>query len=296
MFGYVVPNQKELKAGQLEEYRAWYCGLCRCLQKKYGVTGRLSLNYDMTFLGMLLSSLYEPEITRQEGNCIAHPFTRQGSYSDIYLEYAADMNILLTYYKCRDDWVDDHNFWKAGYGALLHGAGKKISGKYPQKAQKIQGCLERLTLAENQKSDNLDEVAGLFGEICGCLFVCQEDEWKEFLQRLGFFLGKFIYLMDAWEDWEEDQKKQNYNPLFSSGIFKSDGTGYAGPEFCITEELEQRVYEILTMMIAEACRAFERLPIIKNVEILRNIMYSGVWCRYYQIKEKSNRVKKTKRT
>lgn len=279
MFGYVIPNQKELKVAQLEEYRTWYCGLCRCLQKRYGVVGRLSLSYDMTFLGMLLSALYEPEVKRQEGTCIAHPFSKQRSCHDIYLEYAADMNILLTYYKCRDDWMDDHNFARAGYGMLLRRGGRKVAGKYSGKAKKIKRYLKRLTEAEQKNTGDLDLVAGLFGEICGCLFVCREDEWKEVLYRLGFYLGKFIYLMDAWEDWDEDLKKGRYNPLFF--YFGKENV----PPSVVTPQMEDRIHEILTMMMAETCRCFERLPIIENAEILRNILYSGVWCRYYQHKK-----------
>lgn len=289
MFGYVIPNQKELKVGQLEEYRSWYCGLCRCLQGKYGIIGRFSLSYDMTFLGMLLSSLYEPERTSRERTCIAHPFTRQRSYHDIYLEYAADMNILLNYYKCLDDWRDDHNLIKIGYGALLCRGGRRVAKTYPQKAKKIKRCLGQLTQAEQERTENLDLVAGLFGEICGCLFACREDEWRECLYRLGFYLGKFIYLMDAWEDWEEDLKKEHYNPLFY--YFG----GKEVPQYIATAEIEDKVHQVLMMMIAEACRWFERLPIIENAEILRNILYSGVWCQYYR--HKRNQIeKRAKRT
>ena len=286
MFGYVIPNQKELKAGQMEQYRAWYCGLCRCLQKKYGLAGRLSLSFDMTFLGMLLSALYEPETKRQERTCIAHPLKRQCSFQDRYLEYAADMNLLLTYYKCRDDWMDDHNFAKAGYGLLLRRGGRRVARKSPRKARQIKQYLKQLAEAEQRCTGNLDVVAGLFGKICGCLFACQEDEWEEILYQFGFYLGKFIYLLDAWEDWEEDCKKKHYNPLFF----------YFGKKDLPTPQMEDRIHGILTMMMAEACRYFERLPIVENADIFRNILYSGVWCRYHQHKKVGGMFERWKRT
>ena len=131
--------------------------------------------------------------------------------------------------------------------------------------------------------EELDKASGLFGEICGSLFVYRQDEWAQVLWNLGFFLGKFIFLVDAWDDWEKDWKKHNYNPFFALVPEGQDR---------ITEDVEQTIQSILTMMMAEAGQAFERLPILDNIEILRNILYSGVWCRYYQIGEKRRKNQK----
>lgn len=133
MFGYVLPWQDELKVRELKEYRAYYCGLCRCLKESYGITGQISLNYDLAFLGMLLTSLYEPDITQEYTRCIAHPTHSHLSKQSIYVRYAADMNILLTYYKCIDDWEDEQNFIKAGYSRVLFNKCRKIIKKYPKK-------------------------------------------------------------------------------------------------------------------------------------------------------------------
>ena len=62
MFGYVLPDQKELKIRELEMYQGYYCGLCLALKKQYHFLGRLSLNYDMTFLALLLTALYEQRV------------------------------------------------------------------------------------------------------------------------------------------------------------------------------------------------------------------------------------------
>ena len=118
MFGYVLPCQDELKVRELREYRSYYCGLCRCLKESYGFMGQLSLNYDMAFLGMLLTALYEPDVLVQDIRCIAHPAHKQLVKQSVYLKYAADMNILLSYFKCEDDWHDEHKVLKALYGRL----------------------------------------------------------------------------------------------------------------------------------------------------------------------------------
>ena len=107
MFGYVIVNKGEMKFKEFDIYHAYYCGLCRLLKEKYGLTGQLSLSYDMTFVILLLSGLYEPDTVTESCKCIAHPLEKHMVKKNECTEYAADMNILLTYYKCLDDWQDD---------------------------------------------------------------------------------------------------------------------------------------------------------------------------------------------
>ena len=130
---------------------------------------------------------------------------------------------------------------------------------------------------EKQKEESLDKVSGLFGEVLAELFAYKEDEWDNSIRRMAFFLGKFVYLMDAYEDLEKDKKSGNYNPF--SFVEQN-------------EEYEEKCRKILSMMMAECSREFEKLPIIQNVEILRNIIYSGVWCRYEQLRMKKERLSK----
>lgn len=267
MFGYVIPFRDELKVCELKEYQSYYCGLCRCLKDGYGITGQFALNYDMTFLGMLLTALYEPDESVRNIRCIAHPAHRHPAKQSVYLRYAADMDILLAYYKCMDDWNDEHKFVKAGYGKLLHHKGREIRQKYPDKAEDIRINLEKLVRAEKNGCDNIDYVAGCFGNICSAVFVCHNDGWADDLRQMGFFLGKFIYLADAYEDMEKDRENNCYNPF----LLIEDGNN-----------TKEKARKILLMMVSEAGKAFERLPVVQNVEILRNIIYSGVWSRFNQ--------------
>ena len=106
LFGYIIVNKPEMKFKEFDLYHAYYCGVCRSLKKCYGMAGQISLSYDMTFLAMLLSGLYEPEETCSRERCVAHPLSRHMAIENIFTEYAADMNVLLTMYKCEDDWQD----------------------------------------------------------------------------------------------------------------------------------------------------------------------------------------------
>lgn len=278
MFGYIIVNKDEMKFKEFDIYHSYYCGLCRSLKERYGAAGQVSLSYDMTFLLMLLSSLYEPETEESECRCIAHPFEKHLTRRNLLTDYIADMNVLFTCYKCRDDWEDEKKLTKLVYGKFLEGKSKKMQELYAGKVRKISLLMQNYSEAEEAGKEDIDTMAGLFGKVMAEIVACREDEWSENLRRFGFYLGKFIYLMDAYEDVEEDIKKGNYNPLKKK---------YEQPDF----EEECRV--ILTMMMSECCKEFEKLPILENAEILRNILYSGVWCRYEAVREKRMQTKTT---
>ena len=265
MFGYIIINKAELKFKEFDIYHAYYCGICRELKRKYGIVGQVSLSYDMTFLAILLTGLYEPETVKSNCKCMVHPFERHTTQSNVFTEYAADMNVLFTCYKCSDDWEDEHKLWKLAYGKLLEGRSGKLKQEYQEKVRKISLLMQEFSEAEEFLSVDIDTLSGLFGQVMAEIVAVREDEWAETLRRLGFFLGKFIYLLDAYEDVETDIKKGTFNPLKKK---------YECPNF------EEECKSILMMMMSECCREFETLPILENVEILRNILYSGVWCRY----------------
>ena len=271
MFGYISVNKAEMKFKEFDIYQSYYCGICRDLKRKYGICGQISLSYDMTFLAILLTGLYEPATACGSCKCIVHPFENHATRNNIFTEYAADMNVLFAYYKCQDDWEDEKKILKYAYGKLLEGKTGKLKAIYADKMRTIDLLMQDFSDAEKESGTDIDALTGLFGRVMAEMVVAKEDEWAESLRRLGFFLGKFIYLCDAYEDVEDDIKKGTPNPL---------KTRYASPDF------EEECRTILTMMISECCKEFEKLPILENVEILRNILYSGVWGRYEAVREK----------
>lgn len=277
MFGYIVIHKPELKVREYEAYQASYCGLCRSLKRRHGRPGQMTLSFDMAFLALLLTGLYEPKTRTENRRCPAHPAHRHPYRENIYYDYAADMNIVLTYYKCLDDWKDEHMFRGLAGARLLKGRMKKLKSLYGVKIAKIGRLLLALQEAERKNSCDIDKTAGFFGEIMAELFVYRKDEWEPRLRRMGFFLGKFIYLMDAYEDVEEDLKKGCYNPF--AALYRE-------------KNFEEDCRMILKMMIAEASRSFEALPILEDAEILRNILYAGVWTRYGLVRRRRKEIKK----
>lgn len=279
MFGYIAINKDELKIKDYNLYRSFYCGLCQRLKKDFGHLGQLSLSYDMTFIILLLTALYEEEIEHDTCKCVAHPFEKHPVSYNCFTSYAADMNLILTYYKCLDDWNDEKKAGRKIYASALNKTMKRLKEKYPQKVKIISDNLNAITDCEKRGETNLDTVSGYFGNIMAAIFCYKNDEWSETLKEMGFFFGKFIYLMDAYDDLEQDIKKSCYNPFIHM---------VSNPDF------EENTCHILTMMMADCCLAFERLPILCYTDILRNILYSGVWTRYNLIKEKKKETMKEK--
>lgn len=271
MFGYVVMNKPEIKFKDFDLYRSFYCGLCRELRERYGITGQISLTYDMTFVILLLSGLYEPPGKKGTTRCVIHPVRKQPVRKNSITEYAADMNVFLAYYKCEDDWKDEKKLLSLLYGNLLRGREQKAEIRWRRKADTIISLLHELSKMEKAGEKDIDRVSGCFGKIMEEILAYQEDVWEPTLRRMGFYLGKFIYLMDAYDDVEEDIKKENYNPFSESYII---------------EGFDEQVRQMLILMMAEVCREFEKLPIIKYTDILRNILYSGVWCRFEAVSGK----------
>ena len=276
MFGYVVINKKELKFREYDEYRGFYCGLCKSLYDRYGLSGQITLNYDMTFLAMLLTALYEEDINPLNERCTVHPFKKQLKYRNKYIDYAADMTIVLSYFKCQDDVDDEGKLTARMERSLLKKKMQEIEKKYPDKCSKIAGQLKLSEQLEKSKSDDIDAIAGASGHMLGTIFAFRDDEWSRTLYETGFYLGKYIYLADAYEDIEKDIKKNNFN------IFKNR-----------KDETDFDVYieDILSMMISSCASAFETLPIFEYRDILRNILYSGIWTRYEIIKKRKEKKK-----
>lgn len=283
MFGYINANYRELTTEQREKYQSYYCGLCRELQRNCGKKGQMLLNYDMTFLVILLTGLYEPVNIKEEFTCALHPLKKKTSRTNEASEYAAKMNILLAYHNFKDDWQDERSLYKRCLMSLLEKDYQKVKEEYPRQAQAVERALERLAVAESGRETNLDAVSGITGEMLAEIFNWKDDHWAEELRCMGFYMGKFIYLMDAYQDLKKDEKNGVYNPFI-----------YVKEENRQGMELDTYVRLILNSMMTECAKSFERLPIVNQTDLLRNILYSGVWTKYeaMQIQKEAKQIQK----
>ena len=263
MFGYVSASLKELTEPQRARYNAVYCGLCRNIRALAGQAARLSLSYDMTFLALLLMSLYEPEETQGPNACRLHPIEKRPWVDNPVIRYCAEMNVALAYYNCLDDWQDDHRLGAKLMADHLAPHLSPSQEKWPRQCQAIRQCIETLTQLEQAHCANPDEPANCFGRLMAELLVYEEDLWAPTLREMGMQLGRFIYLADALRDYKKDARHQQYNPFLTAGI-------------CDAAQQEQHL--ILAMGYCTA--QFEKLPLVQDKAILDNILYGGVWIKF----------------
>ena len=186
MFGYVNVNQKELTKEQKDSYQSYYCGLCRSLKEVSGAKGQMLLNYDMTFLTILLTGLYEPQVVRQDFTCMIHPVGKKVAKSSEATTYAAKMNVLLSYQSMEDGWTDNRSLTKKSMAKMFSKDYERIKQEYPRQAKAVEDYIRKLSVAEMGNEKNLDAVSGLTGEMLAEIFDWKQDEWSEELRCMGF--------------------------------------------------------------------------------------------------------------
>ena len=271
MFGYIIANISALNDEQKARYRGCYCGLCEALKERHGELSRMTLNFDMTFLVILLSSMYEPAETTGSGRCVVHPLSRHSWWRTEFTDYAADMNVALAYYNCLDDWHDERKVLRYTQAKLLEPAYSRVKENWPRQCEAIEQCMQQLSNFEKSGSSDPDAAANSFAVLMGELFACRNDSWTEHFRNFGQKLGRFIYMLDACVDIEKDKKHGRYNPL-------------AAMEQGSISEHDR--LSLLKTLIGECVIEFEHLPVLQDVDIMRNILYSGVWYQYELAKKK----------
>lgn len=216
MYGYVRPDKGQLKVSEYERYRGVYCGLCHVLKQRYGPVCRFLVNYDFTFLAMLLEERESVEPERKR--CPYHPLRRTacpGCGSG--LEAAADCTVILAWWKLRDG-VSDKGFW-GSLGcriacALLKRHYKKAASLRPSFAASAVVNMKALVRLEASACDSVDAVADCFANLlCHAADTAEDSGRSRILRELLYHLGRIVYILDAVDDLEEDVRRGQYNPL-----------------------------------------------------------------------------------
>lgn len=264
MLGYVTVDKNELKVREWDVYQAYYCGVCKSIAGRVGQLPRMALSFDCVFLALVLASLdRKPEDIHRE-HCITHHLEKKPVVAgNPAVDYAADVMVLLAYYKCLDDWKDEKKPSALAGRMALSAAYRKIKGYQPRVASAVEEGLLRLSALEKEKCGMVDLVSGVFGEILEALFTGYDGDGgslteKRMLAHLGKHLGRWIYLIDALDDYEEDKAAGTYNPL----LFRK--SGLVGMEDLLYNEL------------AEITKAYDLLDVKKNRGILENIIFMGL--------------------
>lgn len=264
MFGYVEPLKDELKIKEYNIFRSYYCGLCKTLKKEYGFFSRLALNYDSVFLALLLSSVSEGVYACQNERCIANPFSKKTvQKTNRSLSYSAGVMVILALLKLEDD-IHDEKSLKAllAYIALFN-AKRKVLKKH--KALYFEGkkYMKRLSVLEKEKCDAPDKLSHEFASLLQFLFApefLEDNNTKRILGHIGYMLGRFIYILDAFDDLEKDRQKNRFNPYLLSD----------------TPPDKEAIRDSLTLALSSISNGYELLNLKINKPILDNIIYLGL--------------------
>lgn len=290
MFGYVVPLKPELKVKEYNLFKAYYCGLCFSIKKQFGQLPRMVLNYDMTFLALILDSITDEEIKAEPKICMAHPTQRKAViYDNKAIDYAANMNIALTIFKLIDDVNDDKNFKSKVLSMGLKPYKKKFKVEINMINDIIKENLDILSrMEEEKKFTSIDEICDPFSIIVARIMELYPEtiindsmETRQMLYDFGYSLGKWIYLIDALDDLMEDMEKGKFNPI--NFLYNTDNLPFE--EFFKT--IKERM-EFSIINCACTCRdILELLPLNKNAEILENIINLGMMDKYTKVVDKN---------
>ena len=215
MFGYVRPYRDELKVREQRDYETLYCGLCLSLGRRHGFLARMFLNYDFTFLAMLLDG---DEPVTEHHACPARLWCRKKACAcGGGVDAAADAGTILTYWKLRDTVVDGA-FWKR-MGArflcwLFRKSYRRAAAKRPDFDRAVRENLEQLQSLEQEGCTSLDRTADTFAKILSAAAPRSDNPGRDrALEQLLYHVGRWIYLVDAWDDLEEDRQRGGYNPI-----------------------------------------------------------------------------------
>ena len=270
MFGYVRAADDVLPQEDRQRYQSVYCGLCHALGRRYGLAGRMILNFDLTFLAMLLQ---EGSCGTCEKRCLAHPIKartcQQGSDT---LDAAADMSVIWTWWQVQDG-IADHCFFgglKYRFAALfLRRAYRKAKGYQPDFDAVTERQLRELAEMERRGEASLDAPADAFARLLAAAAEGASDPIKgRVLGQMLYHLGRWIYLVDAADDLAKDVKSGSYNPL---------PRRYHLPEGKLTDEARRDLSMTLDSSVRAMAAAFELWDFGENRGIIENIVYQGLY-------------------
>lgn len=288
MLGYVMIDKPELKVREYEVYTGYYCGVCKSIGKRYGQLPRMALSYDAAFLALMLASLDDTPDAPVQEHCIGHRVKKKTIIRNDAIDYAADVMLILAWYKLLDDARDEGKVYAKAAAAALKRVYKKLQKKHPALCKGIETHLAELSALEKEKCDSLDMAAEAFSKIMEVIFEegmrliyggsagHQSSELStnavESLASIGYHLGKWVYLIDAIDDIEENLESGAYNPLLYR--FSYDKTTETVEAF--RERIDETLRFNLFHYLAVISEHINSLDIKKNQGIIDNVIYFGL--------------------
>lgn len=215
MIGYLKPYYLDMKICEFNQYRSFYCGICNDIKKQHGQLYRFLLNYDITFMGVVLTTYFNEEITVSKYRCPLNPISAKDIYSSKWTQYVADINCLFVYHKLLDNDKDKKNTTSRVARKCFEKKYRQISQQYDKESNIMSSYVKILDEYERNESQDYVQIGKSFGEALKCIFEekCDNDVDKRLIGTLFYYIGQWIYNIDALDDIEKDIKNQEYNPF-----------------------------------------------------------------------------------
>lgn len=275
MFGYVRAYKPELKIKDYETYKSIYCTLCTKLGKRYGILSRMTLSYDFTFFAIVRLAASQKCPSFFKGRCCVNPLKKcvKCGSNDEEFDYTCAVAMIMFYYKLKDD-INDNGFFKKllscflyPFGAYVHNKAKK---RYPNAELIVKEAIDNQDRVEAKKTQSIDEAAHPTSEAMSKLISYGFDgDTKIILERIGYCVGRWVYISDALDDFEKDCKSGSYNTFAVRSKYRYDN-----------KELNNNIYtsaeDLLNRSADEAYIAYELLDCENFKPIIENILDCGM--------------------
>lgn len=274
MFGYIKINKPEMKVKEYEVYRGIYCSLCKALGKHYGVFSRMILSYDLTFLALLSISTSGQLLNFKNSRCPFNP-SKKCNYctnADEELKFTASMTMIMFYHKVKDNISDSSFFKKLAMILLLPFASikyKKAKRFYPDLADEIANCMKKQAETEKSNTASIDIAAHQSADALGKILKYDKKENQNELYRFGYLIGKWVYLVDAADDIEDDLKDKSFNVFINKYSLETNNN--------YNEKIKEDIKLQLNMNQGMAVEAYEKLGKTPLEPIINNIVIDGMY-------------------
>ena len=268
MFGYVRTDTPNLYVKDQALYQAMYCGVCKGIGAVCGHAARIGLSYDVTFLSVLLHNIAGVDVEVKKSHCLTHCIrVKQMAEVDELTRALGAFNTELVYYKCIDDIADGD---KGGAKKLLFTKGhKRVQKKYPAIYQLTRRNMEKQQAIEKEGVCSVDRAADATATMLAELSAeLLKEKATEDTYALFYHLGKWIYMIDALDDYDKDKKKGAYNPFLME---------YGEESRCSL--LSNRGKDVAFFFQTTFCEIAERLrniPMAFNRDLIDNVLLRGL--------------------
>ena len=279
MFGYVRAYKPEMTFSQYDIYKGIYCSLCKSIGKNYGLLARMTLSYDFAFFALMRMSVEQSCSGFKKSRCSFNPTKKclECNLDDADLEYTADVSMLMVYYKYLDN-VQDSRGVKRLLLKLLSPYFNHIGRKGQKRCPEAAEILEKMHIAqleaEQNFSGNIDEACHPSADALGKLLALNKANDTDSLYRFGYMTGRWVYLIDALDDYEKDKADGTFNPFLSAEGFSHD--------VCVSS---------LNLTASQAIKVFEEIKVYKYKKIIENILYDGLHSSLKAVMERKNNEK-----